>query len=88
MVHKLEEFFSQQLTSSKRALSQFGPIGPLSGRMKGAQRKNSEECEYRGVLSMYLDALHGCGMGVCIFLMLISYKYVVIIKGRSLEKEI
>jgi len=30
MLHKLEEFFTQQSTSSKRALSAFGPISSAS----------------------------------------------------------
>ena len=38
---KLEEFFSQQLTSSRRAFSAFGPIS--SGRR--AERRPSQDCE-------------------------------------------
>jgi len=30
MIHKLEEFFTQQRTSSKRALSAFGPMSTAS----------------------------------------------------------
>ena len=41
IVNKLEEFFTQQLTSSKRVLSAFGPI-PGTNKMKN-KRKNSEE---------------------------------------------
>ena len=38
---KLEEFFSQQLTSSRRAFSAFGPIS--SGRR--AERRPSQDCK-------------------------------------------
>lgn len=35
MVHKLEEFFTQQHTSSKRVLSAFGPMSSASkGKVK------------------------------------------------------
>jgi hypothetical protein len=38
---KLEEFFSQQLTSSRRAFSPFGPVAS-----RRIEKRPSQDCEY------------------------------------------
>ena len=39
MAAKLDEFFTQQLTSSKRVLSAFGPISMSKVKAKGAEQE-------------------------------------------------
>ncbi|XP_071088521.1 bridge-like lipid transfer protein family member 1 [Haliotis cracherodii] len=64
LVAKLDEFFTQQLTSSKRVLSAFGPIPPRNRTT--SQRKLSEDSEFLSELRHHrhwqgaLEQLVGC----------------------------